>query len=319
MSGLSQSAHGHDREVMDPAGGAAPHEPVMVASVLHYLSPKPGDVIVDGTAGTGGHTLAIVPRVLPEGRVIALDRDPEALAQVRRRLVEFEPQVIIVRENFRFLPRVLHELGVQGVDGVLLDLGMSSLQLDRPERGFSFLHEGPLDMRMDPGESVTAAALVNGWSTTELAGLIQRYGEERFARQIARQIATARAARPILTTTELTRVIAGAIPPRARHGRIHCATRTFQALRIAVNDEMGALEELLSAAHRVLKPGGRLVVMSFHSLEDRLVKREFQQGARDGRWTVLTKRVARAMEEEVRRNPRARSAKLRAAMRAGGS
>ncbi len=317
MSG--QQVSGQSGEVMDRASTPAHHEPVLVAAVLQYLNPQPGDTIVDGTAGAGGHTLAVLPHLLPEGRMIVLDRDAGALAQASRRLVEFDPQVIFVRENFRFLPRALGDLNGQGVDGILLDLGMSSMQVDEAERGFSFSKEGPLDMRMDPSQAMTAEVLVNELPAAELADLLERYGEERFAKQIARQIVRERAARPIRTTTELSRVVSEAIPARMRHGRIHSATRTFQALRIAVNDEVGALEEFLSTAHRLLNPGGRLVVISFHSLEDRLVRREVQAGKLDGRWTVLTKHVVRADDDEVVRNPRARSAKLRAAMRPKGT
>jgi 16S rRNA (cytosine1402-N4)-methyltransferase len=303
-------------EVTGQVASPAPHEPVMVASVLAHLAPQPGGIIVDGTAGAGGHTRAILPRVLPKGRVIALDRDPEALAYARQRVVEFEPQVTCVQENFRNLAGVLADLRVQGVDGILLDLGMSSMQVDQAQRGFSFMKAGPLDMRMDAAQRMTAEQLVNTLSASELEALILRFGDERFARQIARQIVLLRAAQPIRTTTELARAVTSAIPVRARHGRIHCATRTFQALRMAVNDEEGALEALLSEAPRLLNPGGRLVVIAFHSFEDRLVKRAFQAGARDGCWTVLTKHVARAGEDEVARNPRARSAKLRAVVRA---
>ena len=288
------------------------HQPVMGAEALGLLDPRPGDVIVDGTVGTGGHSLMLLPHLLPEGRLITIDRDRESLELARKRLTEFTPQVTFVHGNFRNLTDLLDELHLSTVDGVLLDLGMSSLQVDQSQRGFSFSGEGPLDMRMDQEQEETAEALVNELSAEELERLIQALGEERFARRIAQQIVRARRARPIRTTSTLARLIAEAVPSSARHGRIHVATRTFQALRIAVNDELGALEELLGDIPRILKPGGRAVILTFHSLEDRMVKRAFVQGAREGRWAVLTKKPLRPSREECAQNRRARSAKLRA-------
>ena len=288
------------------------HEPVMGGEVLRALSPRGGATIVDGTVGTGGHSLMILPRILPDGKLIALDRDPGALAVARQRLVEFEPHVTFLHGNYRSLPNLLEQLGVSRVEGLVLDLGMSSFQVDRVERGFSFLRNGPLDMRMDPGQEATAASLVNTLSADELAMLFETFGEERFARRIARGIVEARRSHRLMTTAELAEAVAEAVPGRARHGRIHPATRVFQAIRIAVNDELGALQALLGQLATLLKSGGRAVILTYHSLEDRLVKHAFAQGAREEFWTLLMKKPLRPSLEEVARNPRARSAKLRA-------
>jgi 16S rRNA (cytosine1402-N4)-methyltransferase len=284
----------------------------MGAEVLRLLDPQPGETIVDGTVGTGGHSLMLLPRVLPTGRVIAVDRDEEALRLARQRLTEFEPQVTFVHGDFRDLPTILADLGCPSLDGLLLDLGMSSAQLDAPERGFSFALEGPLDMRMDLTQEATAEALVNELSADELAMIFETLGQERFARRIARRIVEARRRRRITTTTELSRLIVEALPPTARHGRLHAATRAFQALRMAVNDELGALQAALAHLPSLLNPGGRAAILTFHSLEDRLVKHAFAQGVREGRWTVLTKKPLSATDAEIAKNPRARSAKLRA-------
>jgi len=300
--------------LMSSASGSW-HQPVMPSEVLHYLALRPGATIVDATTGTGGHSHLIMPRVLPSGRLIALDQDAASLRVAQQRLAEFAPLVTFVHDNFRHLPDAVHGAGLQQVDGVLLDLGMSSPQLDEPARGFSFSKEGPLDMRMDQRQDRSAADIINDASADELTHLLVTYGEERFAPRIARRIAEARRAHPITTTTELARVILDAVPPGARHGRIHPATRTFQALRIAVNDELGALEECLQSLAGVVAPGGRVVVLTYHSLEDRMVKRAFAEAARAGVWKILTKHVVRASDEETARNPRARSAKLRAVER----
>ncbi|MBI1992185.1 MAG: 16S rRNA (cytosine(1402)-N(4))-methyltransferase RsmH [Candidatus Omnitrophica bacterium] len=293
-----------------PASGW--HKPVMGSEVLHYLNPRPGVTIVDGTVGTGGHSLMILPHVLPTGRLVAIDRDQTALQLARKRLTEFIPHVTFVRENYRRLSAILKGLRITRVDGVLLDLGMSSLHVDCAERGFSFAKEGPLDMRMDPGQGATAEALVNGLTADELAMIFETFGEERFAKRIASRIVNERRIHPITTTTQLAHLVAEAIPSRMRHGRLHPATRVFQALRMAVNDELGALEGVLADVSELLNPGGRAVVITFHSLEDRLVKHAFARGVRDGAWTALTKKPMRPSEAEVAQNPRARSAKLRA-------
>ncbi len=287
----------------------------MAAEVLHYLDPQPGEVIVDGTLGTGGHSLFILPRILPDGRVIGLDRDASVLSLAQQRLREFEPNVTVLHGNYRDLPDLLASAGVGPVNGVLLDLGMSSLQVDAAARGFSFSKEGPLDMRMDVEQETTAEDLVNTLRADELAMLLESFGEERFARRIAQRIVQARRQQRLTTTAELARVGAGAAPPAARHGRLHPATRTFQALRIAVNAELDALRALLARLEALLAPGGRAVVLTYHSLEDRLVKQTLAEGRRNGLWTLLTKKPARPTDEEIARNPRARSAKLRALRR----
>jgi len=267
---------------------------------------------VDGTAGTGGHSLAILPHLLPEGRLIAIDRDEHALRTARTRLADFIPNAAFIHENYRHLDAVLQRLGLSQVDGMLLDLGMSSVQVDEASRGFSFSKEGPLDMRMDAQQDLTAQTLIHRLSMDELMTMLATLGEERFARRIARHLIEARRAHPITTTTQLAHLVTQAVPGKARYGRLHPATRTFQALRMAVNDELGALETLLAGLAQVLRPGGRAVILTFHSLEDRLVKRAFAQGMRDGAWTLLTKKPLRPTPEEVSQNPRARSAKLRA-------
>jgi len=293
---------------MSGTGSAAWHEPVMVGEVLSFLRPEEGKLILDATVGTGGHAEAILAR---GACLIGLDRDPEALGLARRRLSRFGEKVRLFHANFRDLKRVLAGLGAAGVDGVLFDLGVSWLQLSRPARGFSFREEGPLDMRMDPTQPLSAADLVNRLPEGELARLLREYGEERYAHRIARAIVQARKRAPLRTTGELARLVARACPP-GRH-RIHPATRTFQALRIAVNDELSALEEGLAQAIDVLRPGGVVCVLSFHSLEDRIVKNMFRGKAAQRALEILTKKPLRPHPEEVERNPKARSAKLRAA------
>jgi len=300
------------------------HEPVLREAVMAHLMIKAGGTYVDGTAGGGGHSEALLRAVGPTGRVVAIDRDAEALERVRRRLDGVPGTVETVHANFRDLGAALSALGIEAVDGVLLDVGISSDQLDAPARGFGFRSDGPLDMRMDRSAGPTAAELVNTLPEAELAGLIVRYGEERSARRIAAAIVAAREQAPVDSTRRLAAVIEAVKP---RHGaRIHPATQTFQALRIAVNDELAALSEGLEAALERLKPGGRLAVIAFHSLEDRIVKRamrehegrrESLQGGGDvwrGREPAVrrvTRRPVRPDAAEVASNPRARSARLR--------
>lgn len=281
------------------------HEPVLLEEAVGFLSPAPGKLIVDATVGTGGHAEAFLRR---GAQVVGIDRDPHALALARERLAGFGERVQLLHGNFRDLPALLSRLGVHPVDGVLFDLGASSLQFDSPERGFSFSVDGLLDMRMDPSSSPTAADLVNHLPEPDLAKILWEYGEERYARRIARAVVRAR---PLRTTRQLAALVARVYPP-GRH-RIHPATRTFQALRIAVNDELGALEAGLAGAVEVLAPRGGLVAIAFHSLEDRIVKRFLRREALAGRVEVLTKRPVVPGAEEVACNPRAWSAKLRAA------
>jgi 16S rRNA (cytosine1402-N4)-methyltransferase len=278
---------------------------------LELLAVGAGGFYVDGTVGMGGHAVDILTRSGPSGRLLAVDRDLEALALAKDRLADFGGRVRLHHGDYREIPDLL---GGETVDGVLLDLGVSSLQLDTPERGFSFQREGPLDMRMDRSQGPTAADLVNELEERELADLIFGYGEERASRRIARAVADARRRAPIETTLELAAIVRRAAGGR-RRGRIDPATRTFQALRIAVNRELTGLAEALRALAQCLKPDGRLVVIAFHSLEDREVKHTFQDLGRQG-YRRLTKKPVRPGENEVRANPRARSARLRALERA---
>lgn len=282
----------------------------MLDEVLQWLDPRPGAVIVDGTLGGGGHTAALAERVGPAGRVVALDRDPEAADLARGRLAGLP--VELVHANFCDLPEVLAGLAVAAVDGVVLDLGVSSLQLADRQRGFSFSAEGPLDLRFDPTAGQPAWRLLGRLSAEHLADLIYRYGEERYSRRIARAVVQARRSGPIRTAAELAELVRRCVPRRPGGGRIDPATRTFQALRIAVNDELESLEIALRRVPDCLRPLGRMAVISFHSLEDRRVKQAF---AGDERLEVLTKRPVRPTAREVAGNPRARSAKLRVAGR----
>jgi len=282
---------------------------VLPAQVLEVLAPAPGQTIVDATLGAGGHARLLAAQVGPAGRVIGLDQDRAMLELARPRL-EGLP-VTLVQANFDQLRQVLDELNLPAVDGVLADLGVCSDQLDRPERGFSFQQPGPLDMRMDPEQAEPASALLRRLNERDLADLFWQYGEERFSRRIARKIVETRRKTPLETTEQLAELVRRCVPrPRGRRHTIDPATRVFQALRIAVNDELGALDRLLAVLPRCLKPGGRAAIISFHSLEDRRVKQAFRDREH---WEVLTPKPLPAGEEEQNRNPRARSAKLRAA------
>ena len=286
-----------------------PHAPVLLDEVLATLDPRPGARILDGTLGAGGHSEALLARAGPEGLLVGLDRDPDALAIARARLDPARAR--LEHASFDEAPAVAARLGVASFDAILLDLGVSSMQLDRPERGFAFTREGPLDMRMDPTAETTAATIVNEAEEEDLASLIWRLGEERYSRRIAREIVRARKSAPITTTRALSDIIERVVPkPRPGKKTIHPATRTFQALRIAVNEELSRLERALPALFDLLAPGGRLAVISFHSLEDRPVK-QFMKGLGE-RAVLLTKKPIVAGEAEIERNPRARSAKLRA-------
>jgi 16S rRNA (cytosine1402-N4)-methyltransferase len=316
----------------------APHIPVLYHEVLSGLDIQPNGMYIDCTIGAGGHAEGVLKASAPDGRLLGLDADPHALEISRQRLMPFKNRVILVHSNFVHLGQVANELGWVCVDGILLDLGVSSMQLESPERGFSFLLDGPLDMRYDPGAGQTAAELVSTLSEQQLVDVIYRYGEEPAARSIARAIV---AARPLHTTAELAELVARVVRRNAgsrgkRSGRggrrevarHHPATRTFQALRIAVNAELNSLEQVLQDALTLLKPGGRLAVITFHSLEDRIVKRFLLRESRDcicpprtmvctcgHRATVeqVTRKPVQPQDSEVDRNPRSRSAKLRVA------
>jgi 16S rRNA (cytosine1402-N4)-methyltransferase len=301
---------------MDPGIGYK-HIPVLVEEIVQLLHPKDGAVYVDATLGEGGHAEALLRASAPSARLIGVDRDAEVLEVARQRLRPFEPRLDIVYGRAAELRSIVEALQVPQVDGILFDLGVSSYQLESAERGFSFAREGPLDMRMDRTAGPTAATLVNTLGESELSNLIQRYGEERWARRIARAIIRARRRAPLQTTRDLATVITHVVPSAARPPRIHPATRTFQALRIAVNEELSALEESLKNAIACLSPGGRLCVIAYHSLEDRIVKRTFQACARSldnasPRVRILTRKPVTSTLAERQANPRARSAKLRA-------
>ena len=289
------------------------HEPVLVEEILFWLQCKPGGVYVDCTLGYAGLAARLLDRTAPDGILVGIDRDAAALAESRMRLREVAHRVHFRHGNFCDLKALIIGSGVSRVDGVIFDLGVSSPQLDRAERGFSFREDGPLDMRMDQREGRTAADLVRDLPETELADLIYQLGEERYSRRIARAIVQARMQGVIGTTWQLAAVVERSVPASYRHGRIHCATRTFQALRIAVNRELDVLEPALRDAVDILAPGGRVCAVSFHSLEDRIVKHTFRSLANGSEASVrvLTKKPVIASENERNRNPRSRSAKLR--------
>ena len=303
---------------------SAAHDPVLYKEILQALKPETNGLYVDGTLGAGGHSLGILEACAPEGKLLGLDVDPQALALARETLAPHEPRSILLLRSYTTLEETLKEIDWPLVNGIVLDLGASSMQFDTPERGFSFRDNAPLDMRFDPTRAQNAADIVNTYSEAELAEIIFRYGEERASRQIAKAIVRER---PIRTTGGLASVIKSVIP-RKKGKRVHPATRTFQALRIAVNDEMGTIESVLPQAMRVLAPGGRLAIISFHSLEDRQVKQYFRKESRDclcpPKQPICTcghkaslKEISRKpiypSEEEIARNPRARSARLRVA------
>jgi 16S rRNA (cytosine1402-N4)-methyltransferase len=312
------------------------HRPVMVEKVLEFLLPATGladrreDIFLDATVGYGGHAEALLEAGGPNLRLLGIDRDAEALAFSRNRLSHFGDRVTLAKENFSHLGAALDHLSVECIGGALFDLGMSSPQVDEANRGFGWTHPGPLDMRMDRDQETTAATLVNQLPAAELQRILKTFGEERFAKQIARHMVAARDRRPIQTTAELAEIVASSIPARFRSRHRHPATRTFQALRIAVNNELDVIPAALEAASERLVPGGRIVVLSYHSLEDRLAKQTFRKLATGLEETtrspfdqpkgrrilqILTKRPLRPGEAEVYGNPRARSAHLRAAER----
>jgi 16S rRNA (cytosine1402-N4)-methyltransferase len=293
------------------------HFPVMPSEVLYWLLGDGRKIFLDCTVGYSGHAEKLLEGSGPDGRLVGLDRDRSAIEASRQRLSRFGARAILIHGHFMELKQHLSEQGLTQVDGIVFDLGVSSPQLDEPARGFSFQQDGPLDMRMDQSIGGTAADLINRWPEVQLADAIFQFGEERFSRRIARAIVRARERHPLGTTKELVSVIEGAVPANYRHGRLHCATRTFQALRISVNQELDCLEPALCDAADVLSPGGRLCVISFHSLEDRIVKHTFRalSGKEDPALVVLTKKPQVSTREESDRNPRSRSAKLRVIQR----
>jgi len=299
------------------------HQPVLYHEIIHALQPRSPGIYVDGTVGAGGHARGIIEASSPDGKLVGFDVDPHALELAKEALAPYGDRVRLFRASYLSLGTTLQSLGWIPVQGILLDLGASSMQFDTPERGFSFQKDAPLDMRFNPDSPVRAADIVNEASEQELADLIYRYGEERAARRIALAIVRAR---PIRTTRQLAALIEAILPRRGR--AIHPATRTFQALRIAVNDELNVIERTLPQTVEALAPGGRIAILAFHSLEDRIVKRFFQRESRDcicppeqpictcghrATLKIITRKPVRPSEEEIRRNPRARSARLRVA------
>lgn len=310
-------------QIPDKTGDRFPHQPVLYHEVLDALAPKPGGFYLDGTLGAGGHAEGILHASAPQGKLLGFDLDPEALAIAQRRLLPFQDRTIIRHASYRQAQAVLKEIGWKAVDGILLDLGVSSMQIDRPERGFSFMEEGPLDMRFNQNMGLSAEDLVNTLSKEALADIIWKFGEERYSRRIARAIVETR---PIHTTLELASLIKKSVPGYTSH--IHPATRTFQALRIAANKELETLSSALPELIQCLAPGGRIAVISFHSLEDRIVKQFFKRESKDcicppeqpictcehaASIKILTKKPIRATEQEIEENPRSSSAKLRVA------
>ncbi len=298
----------------------ARHTPVLVAPVLALLDPQPGDTVVDVTLGLGGHAFRLASAVGADGLLVGMDVDVRNLQIAEQHLSSASCSTVFLRENFARMGEVLAEAGVSGADIVLADLGVSSTQLDESIRGFSFQQDGPLDMRMDDRLERTAADLVNQLPESALADLIYQNGQEHRSRRIAKEIVRERKVSGIRTTGRLSEVVCRAlrVNPASRRSKIHPATRVFQALRVAVNDEMGVLDAFLDQVPRVLKPGGRVGVISFHSLEDGRVKWDFRARQKAGVYEILTKRPVQADDEEKRSNPRSRSAKLRVARRTEG-
>lgn len=302
------------------------HTPVLLNEAIEALKLKKGAIVIDGTLGLGGHSEKILERIIPDGLLIGIDQDTRNIKEAEKRLSAYKKNTKIVHSNFRKIEEILEKLKIKQVDGILLDLGLSSVHLDKADRGFSFQSDGPLDMRMNPEQEITAATIVNGYTEKDLADVIYKYGEERMSRKIARVIVEKRKIQKFQTTRELAIVIESVI--KQKHTSKHPALLTFQALRIAVNDELNALESALEQSMGLLSPGGRLAVISYHSLEDRMVKHFFRQQARQcicpkesplctcnhsPQLNIITKRPIRPTEEEVRENPRSRSGKMRVA------
>lgn len=307
-----------------------PHRPVLADEVVRDLLTRDTGIYVDGTAGTGGHSEMIAASLSPGGRLLCMDRDPEAVEISRRRMAPFGERVRVIQANYAELDRILQDMGIPGVDGILLDLGMSTLQLEQENRGFSFYRDEPLDMRMDPKEGAPASHLVNTLSAEALAKILQEYGEERRAKAIARRICRERSRRPIERAAQLAELVASVVPRRGGPGAKHPATRTFQAFRIAVNRELEHLAAFMEKAPSLTAAGGRVVILSYHSLEDRIVKqtmKDWEQGCRcppdlpqcgcgkSPLFRRIHKKGIKPGKEEIRVNPRARSATLRAAER----
>jgi len=291
------------------------HNPVMLKEVIDYLNLKTGQTIVDATVGLGGHSLEILKNILPGGRLIGIDRDQESLDMSKETLGNFGDACEFIHSNFTDIDKVLKNLNIKKIDGILFDLGLSSFQLDNPERGFSFQSEGPLDMRLDRNSYISAYDLLNNLNEEEISALLWNFGQERWHNRIARFLVQERQKHPIATTKELSDIVIQAIPYKYRNYRIHPATRTFQAVRIAVNRELETLETGLKKVVEFLSRRGRICVISFHSLEDRIVKFTFRRLATDNAINIVTPKPLTPQQSEVRDNPSSRSAKLRVAER----
>ena len=289
------------------------HTSVMLREALEYLNLSSGKIIIDATTGTGGHSLQIAERIAKKGRLICIDRDQESLVVAQERLSQFKDACEFVYGNFIDMENMLKKLNIKKVDGILFDLGASSVQLDDPQRGFSFQAEGPLDMRLDRNSYISAYDLVNNLTQEEISALLWSFGQERWHNRIARLLVQEREKNPIATTSQLSNIVVKAIPYRYKHGRVHAATRTFQAVRIAVNRELEALETVIKKAIQLLNTGARICVISFHSLEDRIVKLSFRQAALNGEIKIITPKPLTPKESEIKENPSSRSAKLRVA------
>ena len=289
------------------------HIPVLQNEVAKFLDPKPNNDYVDCTIGEGGHARAILEKILPNGKLLGIDLTEELIEALKLKFKDFKQNLVLVCDNFSNLKEIAEKHGFRNVSGVLFDLGLSSWHLEKSGKGFSFMREEPLDMRYEGG--VSAEEIVNGCSEEEIARILKEFGEERFARRIAKTIVEKRRVKPIKTTFQLVDVVRSAVPLWYQKRRIHFATKTFQALRIAVNGELENLKETLPQAVDILKTGGKIVVISFHSLEDRIVKNFFRENSKNGKLKILTKKPVVPTIEEVRVNPRARSAKLRVAVK----
>lgn len=287
------------------------HTPVLLHEVIEALNPSPGEFVIDGTLGAGGHARAIIERIGKFGMFLGTDWDPDAVLNFKAPESGTVQKIITRNASYTAIPEILHDEELPKADGLLLDLGFSSTQIDDAKRGFSFQHDGPLDMRYTSCTE-TAAEIVNSYREEELADILYKYGDERFSRQIAERIVKERRAQRITTTRQLASIVVSAMPARFRHGRIHAATKTFQALRIYVNHEFENIESIIGNLEKVMKPNGRVAIITFHSLEDAIVKKKFQELVREGKAELVMKKPIAPTREEIAKNPRSRSAKLRA-------
>jgi 16S rRNA (cytosine1402-N4)-methyltransferase len=293
------------------------HIPVLKKEVIKYLDPKPNENFIDATFGEGGHALAILEKNKPEGKILGIELDFDLYQKSKEKILKMnlEKRIILVNDSYTNLEKIVEREKFENVAGILFDLGISSWHLEESKRGFSFLRNEVLDMRYDSKNPLTAEKILNSYSAREIEKILKQYGNERFARKISKEIVKKRELAPIKTTFQLLEIIKKSIPGKYQHQKIHFATRTFQALRIAVNDELNSLEKTLPKTIEILKPGGRLVVISFHSLEDKIVKNFFKENFKKGCLKILTKKPIRPSKEEIKTNPRSRSAKLRAAIK----